>query len=299
LDVGLNFGLSLSEFAPEQMLTIAREAELLGYKSLWCGDHLILPPEIPLRDMSDPDRPVSQVTPSKTTRVIFPPRAPMPDVLTVFSHLAAVTSNLVFGTDVYILALRNPMVVARQAATLDWLSGGRFVLGVGLGWLPGEYEAARIPWSERVGRTEEALGVMRSLWTEEQTSHTGRYFEFGPSLLWPKPSRPGGPPILIGGESEAALRRAARLGDGWCARYQTPDSLRVNIKTINDLRAQEGRDGPFDVLVKMDPDLTVEALNDLKTAGATKINVSFQWTNDFDWVLSEMFRVSDALRLAD
>src|SRR5580693_281125 len=113
MEVGLNFGLSLSEFSPEQMVRIAREAERLGYESLWCGDHLILPPEIPLRDTSEPDKPVSRVTPSETTRVLFQPQAPMPDVLTVFSHMAAVTSRLVLGTDVYVLALRNPMVVAR------------------------------------------------------------------------------------------------------------------------------------------------------------------------------------------
>jgi probable F420-dependent oxidoreductase len=299
MEVGLNFGLSLSEFSPEQMVRIARDAERLGYESLWCGDHLILPPEIPLRDMSEPDKPVSQVAPSETTRVIFQPQAPMPDVLTVFSHMAAVTSRLVFGTDVYVLALRNPMVVARQAATVDWLSGGRLVLGVGLGWLPGEYEAARIPWSERAGRTEEAIGVMRSLWTEEETSHVGRYFEFGRSLFWPKPARPGGPPILIGGESTAALKRAARLGDGWCARYQTPESLRPRLKVISDMRAEHGTgDRPFEVMVKIDPDFTLDALAALDSAGATRANISFQWITDFDWILSEMIRVSEVLGLA-
>ena len=89
MDVGLNFGLTLSEFSPDQMRTIACDAERLGYRSLWCGDHLILPPTIPLRDMSEPDKPVSEVVPSNTTRVIFEPQAPMPDVLTVFAHMAA------------------------------------------------------------------------------------------------------------------------------------------------------------------------------------------------------------------
>jgi probable F420-dependent oxidoreductase len=299
MEVGLNFGLSLSEFSPEQMIRIAREAERLGYESLWCGDHLILPPEIPLRDTSEPDKPVSRVTPSETTRVLFQPRAPMPDVLTVFSHMAAVTSRLVLGTDVYVLALRNPMVVARQAATVDWLSGGRLMLGVGLGWIPGEYEAAGIPWSERAGRTEESIEVMRSLWTEEETSHTGRYFEFGRSLFWPKPARPGGPPILIGGESAAALERAARLGDGWCARYQSPDSLRARLKSIGDMRAQHGTGGrPFEVMVRIRPDVTPGALAALDSAGVTRANVSLQWITDFDWILAEMIRVSGVLGLA-
>ena len=163
--------------------------------------------------------------------------------------MAARTTSLRLGTYVYLLGLRHPFITARAFGTLDWVSGGRAVIGAGAGWLRAEWEALGIDPATRGARLDEAIGVCRRLWTEETVAHDGPHFPFAEVAFEPKPvQRPI--PIFIGGESEPALRRAGRLGDGWIGMTHTPDSVAARWPSSRDEREQAGRlDLPFEVTV--------------------------------------------------
>src|SRR5580704_875196 len=142
---------------------------------------------------------------------------PVSDPFAQLTYFSALQPNLIYGTGVYLLPLRNPVTVAKVVATVDRLLGaGHFIFGIGVGGeFPAEYEACGVPVKERGGRTNESIEIMRRLWTGEPVEYRGKYFSFGKITMLPKPATPGGPPIWIGGRAEAALKRAARLGDGW------------------------------------------------------------------------------------
>ncbi len=164
------------------------------------------------------------------------------------AFVAARTKKLKFGTSVLALPLRNPTVLAKEIATLDFLSGGRSLPGVGIGTEEDrEYEACGVKRVQRAGRTDEAIQVMRRLWTEDGVTFHGKYFTLNDVTVQPKPSFPGGlPPIWIGGRSEAALRRAARLGDGWIVSQAPPDEVKVGIEKIKSMMEEFEREEPIE-----------------------------------------------------
>jgi probable F420-dependent oxidoreductase len=140
---------------------------------------------------------------------------PVFDAMNYLSFLAGQTENIRFGTQVYNIGLRHPFVSARAAATLDIVSSGRFEFGVGASWLREEWDAVGLDFRTRGARVDEALAICRALWTESTVSHHGRFFDFDAVMFEPKPVQAGGPPLHIGGDGGAALRRVARYGDGW------------------------------------------------------------------------------------
>lgn len=297
MKIGLNFGTTLYEYKPTDLLAVARKAEELGYDSIWCGDHLIVPTVIPRRDVAHPDLPVSKVdSDSPTARVVFSADAPMPDVFLVFAHLAAVTSRISFGTAIYILPLRHPIISARAVGTLDWLSGGRALLGVGLGWLPGEFDILGEDFATRGRRMDECIRIMRELWTQEQPAYQGEFFSFAPARFEPKPIQKPGPPILIGGETDAALRRAALLGDGWCGRLHTPDTLRIHVERLRRLRREFGReDTPFTVQSWLKPRASADDVRALQAAGADQLLMGMHGCKDPAAATLQMERFAEAV----
>jgi alkanesulfonate monooxygenase SsuD/methylene tetrahydromethanopterin reductase-like flavin-dependent oxidoreductase (luciferase family) len=138
---------------------------------------------------------------------------PMP----LLGRLAAEAEGLTFGSAIMLYSMLNPTVVAEETATLDWITGGRFILGVGLGYRREEFEATGVPFAGRAARYEEAIGLLRRLWREERVSHRGVHFALDGRRASLRPKRPGGPPLWMGGEAPAAIERAARLGDAWFA----------------------------------------------------------------------------------
>jgi probable F420-dependent oxidoreductase len=207
----VRFGIQLGRGQPATLRARIQRIEALGFDSAWVGDH------------------VSFHTPTL-------------DSLTVLGFVAALTSRIRFGPCVYLLALRHPTVTAKAAATLDVLSGGRLVLGVGVGGeFPKEFEACGIPRAERGARVDEGIAVCRALWGPSPASFDGRFVRFVDVDVEPKPVQPGGPPIWIGGRSDAALRRAARLGDGWVAYLLTPERYREGLAKIRGFAAEAGR----------------------------------------------------------
>lgn len=276
IKIGLNLATDLYHYAPADQIAVAQKAEAYGFASIWTADHLVLAAQMPLRDMAKPDLPLHLVDPkSPTARVILPPEEPFPDVWVTYAFLAAATTRLEFGTAVYLAALRHPMVSARSIGTLDYLSGGRVKVGIGVGWLPQEYELVGVDFKSRGRRTNECVHIMKKLWTEKEPTHEGEFHSFGPTRLEPKPATPGGPPILIGGETDIALRRAAFIGDGWCGRVHTPETLRTHVDRLKVLRREYGRDHlPFIVQCWVKPDATAVQARALEDAGANEILIA-------------------------
>lgn len=173
-------------------------------------------------------------------------RAPVPEVMTTLAAIAARTTRLKFGPSVVVLPYRTPVVAAKEMATVDWLSQGRLFPAVGVGVeLPREFDASGVPFAERGRRTDEAIRVMRLLWTQDEVTFQGDFYKLDRVSIFPKPWQTP-PPIWIGGKSEAAMRRTARLGDGWIPSFITPEEMRAGVQKVHDLAAAAGRQVPED-----------------------------------------------------
>jgi probable F420-dependent oxidoreductase len=235
----VKIGVPLFMLRPEQMATVAVRAEHLGFESVWVAEHLVFPTHI-----------TSRYPYSAEGVPPINPATPLLDPLLVLMQIAARTERIRLGTNVYILPLRHPLAVARMAMTLDLLSNGRLTFGVGLGWLAEEFDAVGIDFASRAARTREYVRALRALWTEHEPSFQGRYVTFGPVKFEPKPVQKPHPPIVFGGESAAALRRAAALGDGWYGVGHTPESARGQVARLRTLLAEATRgDAPFEMTV--------------------------------------------------
>lgn len=172
--------------------------------------------------------------------------APVPEVMTTLAAVAARTTTLKFGPSVIVLPYRTPVVAAKEMATIDWLSRGRFFPAVGVGVeLPREFEASGVPFNQRGRRTDEAIQVIRRLWTEDAVTFQGEFYKLDRVSVFPKPWQDP-PPIWIGGKSDAAVRRTARLGDGWIPSFVTPAEFRVGKERVQELAAGAGREVPED-----------------------------------------------------
>lgn len=188
---------------PGAMLAVAEAAEGMDYSALWTADHLVLPIES-----------ATTYPYFRQAKIRLEPTHPFLEPLIALAGVATRTRRIGLGISVYLAALRHPLVVAKQIASLDQLSGGRVLLGVGAGWIPEEYETLGIPFGERGRVLDEHIQAMRTLWRDEQPRYAGQHYRFDNIGFEPKPVRRD-VPIWVGGNSPAARRRAARLGDGW------------------------------------------------------------------------------------
>ena len=231
----MKFGVSFLRLRQSSFVDVTLAAEELGYESVWLSDHLVLPAALESSPYTGADHPP------------IPPELPVFDAPAVLGHLAAHTTTIRLGTWVYVLPLRHPFAAARAFATLDVLSGGRAEVGVGVGWLAGEFAAAGVDFASRGRRTDEALEVCRRLWSEPTVEHHGEFFSFGPAAFEPKPVQRPWPRLHVGGESPAALRRAARFGDGWLSMEQTPETIGPLVARLRAAEAAAGRERRLEV----------------------------------------------------
>jgi probable F420-dependent oxidoreductase len=172
--------------------------------------------------------------------------APVPEVMTTLAAIAARTSKLKFGPSVIVLPYRTPVVAAKEMATIDWLSRGRLFPAVGVGVeLPREFEASGVPFKERGRRTDEAIHVIRLLWSQDEVNFQGEFYKLDRVSIFPKPWQMP-PPIWIGGKSDAAIKRTARLGDGWIPSFITPEEFRAGVERVKELASAAGREVPED-----------------------------------------------------
>jgi probable F420-dependent oxidoreductase len=173
----------------------------------------------------------------------YPAQMPLLEAFVTLGAIAVVTRRVRLGTEVLVLPQRQPALVAKQVATLDILSGGRVRLGAGVGWQESEYESLGVPFAERGRRMDECIELLRLYWREPSVTFTGRYYQAEAMAMDPKPVQPGGPPIWLGGGSEAALTRIGRMGDGWLAGGgERPESVGERIAVIRRAAEQAGRD---------------------------------------------------------
>jgi probable F420-dependent oxidoreductase len=208
---GINFGITVS---PDTMITIAKAAEAAGLESVWTGEHVVLP---------DP-----RVPPSPTD-----PQTPMLDPGIALSHIAANTERLRLGTGIIILPQRNPLILAKELASLDVVSRGRLIFGLGAGYLEPEFRALGAPFEDRGAVTDESIEVLKALWTMEKPAYQGRFFSFSGIDAHPRPVQKPHPPIVVGGHSRSSSRRTARYGNGWYGFRTDIEATAQNIKWIH------------------------------------------------------------------
>jgi probable F420-dependent oxidoreductase len=211
---------------PEGVRRFARTIEQIGYDHIDVFDHVVM------------GHPMDGRAPGP-----YNAQMPILEALMLLSHLAAVTTRVTLGTEVLVLPQRQPALVAKQVSTLDTLSGGRVRLGVGVGWQESEYEALGEDFHTRGARMDEAIALLRTYWTEAQVTSAGKHYPTTLMAMEPKPPQGRRLPIWIGGNSEAALRRVGRLGDGWLAsRVTDAADARTSIEAIRRHAVEAGRD---------------------------------------------------------
>lgn len=241
MQLGL-FIASANPFAtPDYLRAVAAGAEERGLHSIWVPEHVVL-----FDDYG------SAYPYADDGKIPGMPGSGMLEPFGVLSFLAACSSTLRLGTAICLVPQRNPVYTAKDVASLDWLSGGRFDFGIGVGWLREEYDAVGVPFERRGKRADDYLGLMKLLWTEPVTTYDGEFHVVRDVRLDPKPVQSPHPPIHVGGESNAAFRRVARHGDGWFGWNHLPPSAVDHIARLRTVCETEGRD-PASVRVTVSP----------------------------------------------
>ncbi|MGH7885484.1 MAG: LLM class flavin-dependent oxidoreductase [Thermodesulfobacteriota bacterium] len=217
----MKYGIAVPNFGKfagkKQILELSVTAEELGYDSLWVSDHVVVPKD------------------HKGFGNIFY------DPIVTLSFIAAKTNKIKLGTSVIVLSYRNPIVFAKEISTLDVLSEGRIILGVGAGWLKEEFDALGINYNERGLQTNEALKIMKELYLKESYDFKGKYYKFSKIEFYPKPFNNRIPQIWVGGGSPSALKRSVEYGDGWHAVGSSPDEIKEKLAEINNLLLKYGK----------------------------------------------------------
>lgn len=211
-------------------LEVCRRAEEAGFESVWGGEHVILPDSIE-----------SKYPYSADGKIPAEPDTSIPDPLIWLAFAAAAAPTLRLGTCILILPQRNPLVLAKELATLDRLSGGRLELGIGVGWLKEEYDALGVPWRRRGARNDEYIAAMKALWAGPHAEFHGEFVDFEPVTCSPRPVN-GDIPILVGGDTEAAIRRSVRLADGYFPGEGDLERLGALIDRLHKAAEDAGRD---------------------------------------------------------
>lgn len=231
----MKFGLMYANAGPfcfpELLTHLATTAERVGVESIWAVEHVAIPVGYKSTYPYDP-----------SGRIPAPESLPMPDPLLSLTYAAAVTKTLRLATGILILPQRHPLYVAKEVATLDVLSHGRAILGIGVGWLEEEFQALGIPFAERAARTAESVRAIRSLWKDEAEPFDGKFYRWGKLESHPKPVQKPGVPIVVGGHTELAARRAARYGDGFFPGIADDEKLKTLLGLMREECAKIGRD---------------------------------------------------------
>jgi probable F420-dependent oxidoreductase len=214
---------------PHVAKRIAVLAEDLGFDSLWTGEHVVLP---------NPRQPPSPAEPDY----------PMLHPSTGLAYLAAVTNRIYLGTGIVLIAQRNPLVLAKETASLDVVSNGRLILGIGAGYLYQEFAALGIPFEERGPRTDEAIAILRNIWNDDSPAFSGRFWQYRDIQAMPRPVQAGGPPIVVGGASDAALKRAIRSAQGWYGFAMNPPETKHVLDRLEVLAQSVPRDATLGTL---------------------------------------------------
>lgn len=254
--------------APALIRTLVTNAERLGFSTVWAPEHVVL------LDRYTSHYPYST---DGSGEFLAPTDIPIGDPFPTLTYAAACTSRIRLATGICLVPEHNPLVLAKTVATVDYLSGGRFILGVGIGWLAEEFQALGIPFARRAQRTREYIEAMRKLWGDGYSSYRGEFVSFENVRSYPKPIKGGKLPVWFGGESGPALRRVAEYGDGWFGLNISPAEAESKIDRIAQLLRQNGRKRS-DLEIAVSPYTRPITLDDLKRyrdAGADEVELVF------------------------
>jgi probable F420-dependent oxidoreductase len=279
MKIGMNTRVSSQSL---DVAVVAQTAEALGFESLWLPEHAVMPVQVTTRYQGSVD---GSIPPS------------MSDIGDPFIGLArasAVTKTLKLGTGICLVPEHNPLLLAKEIATLDHLSNGRFLFGIGAGWLQEETEIMGGDFPHRWSQTREAVLAMKELWTQDQAEFHGQFYDFPPVRSSPKPCQKPHPPIFLGGSAKNVFARVAAWGDGWIPIRVTPEDIKKARATLDELATAAGRD-PRAIEITVygeasDPD----RLKRLEEAGVDRVIVRLQ-TTEGDAALSELERMAKQL----
>ncbi len=284
MEVGL-FAIGIGRAAdPDVIAHIARKADEIGFASLWAPEHTVL------FDEAD----YTSRYPYNDTGRIMVGRGDLLDPFAALTFAAAHTSRIKLGTGICLVPHRNPLITAKMVASLDRLSKGRFLFGVGIGWLKEEFRALGVPPERRAQRTCEYLEAMKALWTQDAPSYSGEFCQFPPLISHPKPVQQPHPPIIFGGNTEPALRRVVQNGDGWFGFNIMPDETAQMVQRIGQLATEAGKrvDDMFLSVGASDQfqPMTLDALKRYRDAGVRQVVVRLPTTDParLDAVLDDM-----------
>ena len=258
----MKFGFGLpNSIDGEALCQFAQRAEALGFESIWTGDHIVLPTAGTDQYPYTADGSFSRSA-----------EEPFLETMTLLSYVAACTKTIRIGSTVVILPYRNPVVQAKMFASLDALTGGRVVCGVGVGWLEKEFDVLGVPFAQRGPMSDEWLAIFKCLWTEEFPSHHGEFYSFDGIQLYPKPVQKPHIPIWVGGHTRRALRRTANYGDAWHPTRQTPEFVEGMLPYLRSYARESGRD-PAEITVSLKrslhfTDLAGRESSSVRTGGA-------------------------------
>ncbi len=260
----MKFGMMFANVGPfvqpDEAAFLAQAAEKAGIESLWTVEHVVVPAGY-----------TAQYPYSKDGKMPGPEDSPIPDPLIWLSYVAAATSTIKLGTGILILPQRHPIYVAKEAATLDVLSKGRLILGIGIGWLHEGFAALDIPFEERMSRTEESCKALRTLWSPGANAFKGEHYSWDELESNPKPVQPGGPPIVVGGHVKGAARRAARVGDGFFPLKCEGGRLDELLGVMGDECAKLGRDPSKIEVTTQYPGPDLDKIKRLEDKGVSRL----------------------------
>ena len=259
----MKFGIAFANVGPfiqpENAVFLAQACEARGIESLWTVEHVVVPAGYE-----------AQYPYSPTGKMPGAEDSPIPDPLIWLSYVAGATQKIKLATGILILPQRHPAYVAKELATLDLLSGGRAILGIGIGWLKEEFEALGVPFDERVGRTEESCAALRTLWKPGASAFKGEYYEWDALESNPRPVQEGGVPIVVGGHVLGSARRAARVGDGFFPMKTEGGRLGELLAAMGDECAKVGRDPKEIEVTTALPGNDVGAIKALEDQGVSR-----------------------------
>jgi probable F420-dependent oxidoreductase len=260
----MKFGVAFANVGPfvqpEQALFLAKACEEVGIESHWTVDHVVVPSGYE-----------AEYPYASTGRMPGGEDSPIPDPLIWLSYVAAATRAIKLATGILILPQRHPAYVAKEVATLDLLSGGRAILGIGIGWMKDEFDALGIPFEDRVARTEEACAALRTLWKPGANAFKGEHFRWNALESNPKPVQPGGVPIVVGGHVKGAARRAARVGDGFFPMKIGGGRLQELLDAMGEECARIGRDPKQIEITTALPGVDLDAIRRLEDQGVSRL----------------------------
>jgi probable F420-dependent oxidoreductase len=255
----VKFATALAFNDPTHFLELARTADECGWDWFAVSDHIVFPEKL------------SSAYPyAKDGKPYWSSSTPWPDPWTAIAGMAAVTKRLSFLTNIYILPVRNPVLVAKQIGTVATMAGGRVALGIGTGWMKEEFDLLEQRYDARGKRMNEQVEILRALWKGGMVEHHGEFYDFARLEMSPVPKDPV--PILVGGLSDVAMKRAARIGDGWIAVQHSTAELRELLGKLHNLRKEFGTDGkPFETVVACTDAFDVDGFRRVADFGATTL----------------------------